>query len=326
VAGTLTDVVAAHPIALVAAVLLDLAVGDPVYRAHPIRLMGSTLAALERALRRAGADGYIGGVALGMFLAIIWIPLTSVVVLGVARVHPWLGWAVHVFILYSLIALGDLLRHVWRVERALSADNLDGARVAIANLVGRDTAPMDAAACRRAAIESLSENLTDGVTSPIFWYALLGLPGIVLFKIASTMDSMVGYKNARYLRFGWCGARLDDAMNYVPARLTWLLIAVVACVWPRCSGLKAWRIGLEQHRVLLGPNSGWSEAATAGAIQRRLVGPIWLNGVMVTDTWIGEAADPPAGDRADVVRAIAVATSTAMVMTALAVGALMFVG
>ena len=92
-------------------------------------------------------------------------------------------------------------------------------------LVGRDTDRMDAGACRRAAVESLSENLTDGFVSPVFWYVLAGIPGLVLFKVVSTMDSMVGYKTPRYLRFGWCGARLDDVMNFVPARLTWLVIA-----------------------------------------------------------------------------------------------------
>ena len=97
---------------------------------------------------------------------------------------------------------------------------------------------MDAAACRRAAIESLSENLTDGFTSPLAWYAIGGLPGLVIFKVVSTMDSMVGYKTPRYLRFGWCGARLDDLMNYPTARATWLLIAAIAAILPSCSGLE----------------------------------------------------------------------------------------
>ena len=157
--------------------------------------------------------------------------------------------------------------------------DLDAARQAVSALVGRDTDRMDGAACRRAAVESLSENLTDGFVSPVFWYVLAGLPGLVLFKVVSTMDSMVGYKTPRYLRFGWCGARLDDVMNYVPARATWLVIAALAAVFPGYSGRKAWTVGLRQHGLLLGPNSGWSEAATAGALERRIVGPIWLNGV-----------------------------------------------
>src|SRR5262249_6185055 len=160
--------------------------------------------------------------------------------------------------------LGDLLHHVRRIESAVRSGNINGARAAVGALVGRDTDRMDAAACRRAAVESLSENLTDGVVSPVLWDVVAGLPGIWLFKILSTMDSMAGYKTPLYRRFGWCGARLDDAMNYLPARLTWLVMAAIAFLLPGYSGRKAWRVGLDQHAVLLGPNSGWSEAATAG--------------------------------------------------------------
>jgi adenosylcobinamide-phosphate synthase len=175
---------------------------------------------------------------------------------------------------------------------------------------------MDGAACRRAAVESLSENLTDGFVSPLFWYVIAGLPGIVVFKVVSTMDSMVGYKTPRYLRFGWCGARLDDVMNYVPARLTWLTIAAVAAVLPAYSGRKAWSVGLRQHGLLLGPNSGWSEAATAGALERRLVGPIWLKGVQVTDLWIGDGSDPPLETAGDLMRAAMLAVLSGLVVAA----------
>jgi adenosylcobinamide-phosphate synthase len=122
------------------------------------------------------------------------------------------------------------------------------------------------------------------------------------------MDSMVGYKTPEYLRFGWCGARLDDVMNFIPARLTWLLIAAVAATVPGCSGPKAFRVGLAQHARLPGPNSGWSEAAAAGALARRLVGPIWLNGRMVTDTWIGDPSDPPLATESDLRRALVLMT------------------
>ena len=274
--------------------------------------MGGTLRATERLLRRARADGYAGGIALFVILAIVWVGGVSVVTARVSAVRAPLGLAFHLFVLYSLLALGDLLRHVWTIERAVASGDIDAARLAVSQLVGRDTAPMDGAACRRAAVESLSENLTDGYTSPLFWYVLGGLPGLVLFKVVSTMDSMVGYKTAEYLRFGWCGARLDDVMNFVPARLTWLLIAAVAGVFPGCSASRALRIGFAQHARLPSPNSGWSEAATAGAIGRRLVGPIWLNGVLVTDVWIGDADDPPLSTGVDVHRALVLTSVVAM--------------
>jgi adenosylcobinamide-phosphate synthase len=314
---------AANALALALAALADLAIGDPTYRWHPIRLMGRSLVALEHALRARGANGYGGGIALFAALAVVWVTGASALVLLGGQIGFGLGWIVHIFLVYSCLALGDLIRHVWRVESALARGDVGAARTAIAQLVGRDTDVMDAEGCRRAAIESLSENLTDGFTSPVFWYALGGVPALVLFKVVSTMDSMVGYKTPRYLEFGWCGARLDDVMNYVPARLTWLLMAAVAAVLPRFSGRKAFAIGLGQHAVLPGPNSGWSEAAAAGAIERRLVGPIRMQGRLVTDLWIGDPADPPAETRDDVRRAIVLAAATGVTAVAVVVAILL---
>jgi adenosylcobinamide-phosphate synthase len=299
VAFELVPVLAPNAYALMVAVAIDLALGDPVYGAHPVRLIGRSLSWLEHVLRRCGLDGYGGGMVLFLILATGWGGGLSAVVLGIHSAGVWAGWIVHGFLLYSFLALGDLLHHGWRIETALRRHDLEGARAAVSQLVGRDTAPMDAAACRRAAVESLSENLADGFTSPLFWYTLTGLPGLVLFKVISTMDSMVGYRSERYLRFGWCGARLDDLLNFLPARLTWLLLTIVAAALPSCSARKAFRIGLQQHAMLPGPNSGWSEAAMAGAIERRLVGPIWTAGRLVTEQWIGDPADPPMQSEAD---------------------------
>jgi adenosylcobinamide-phosphate synthase len=179
---------------------------------------------------------------------------------------------------------------------------------------------MDVAACRRAAIESLSENFVDGYLSPVFWYLLLGLPGLLLFKVASTMDSMVGYKTPLYLRFGWCGARLDDVMNYVPARLAWLLLGLAAMPFRGLSSRKAWSVGWSQHSILPGPNPGWSEATVAGALQRRLIGPIWKDGAVVTEVWIGDASDPEAGrDMEDVRRAIRLIVAASVLLVVFAV-------
>lgn len=300
-------------LALAAAVLLDLALGDPAYPAHPVRLIGRALTFFENRLRAFGFDGYGGGIALFAILASLWVGVWSGTVL-------LLGIAAHIFVLYSMLAMRDLLRHAFAVEKAALRGDLEGARRAISQLVGRDTDRMDFAACRRAAIESLAENLTDGWVSPIFWYALGGIPGIVLFKVVSTMDSMVGYRTPRYLRFGWCGARTDDVMNFVPARLTWLLIAGVALAMPKISARKALHFGWTQHAMAPGPNSGWSEAALAGAIQRRLVGPIWAGGRLVTDVWLGDPADPAAGTSGDLRRAgrlvLAVGLTAALVAAA----------
>ena len=220
---------------LAAGILLDLLLGDPHYPAHPVRLMGWTLSRTENALRRLGLDGYAGGILLFVILAMVWAGGISALLTALPAMA---AKVLHVYLIYSLLALRDLLRHGWNVERAARRNDLQQARAAISRLVGRDTSKMDLAACRRAAIESLSENLTDGFISPVFWYSVAGLPGLVLFKVVSTMDSMVGYKTPRYLRFGWCGARTDDLMNWIPARWTWLLIAGLSFLLPGYSGRK----------------------------------------------------------------------------------------
>src|SRR5215813_5869051 len=324
-ASELIDLLGPHPLALAIALPIDLAIGDPVYRWHPIRLIGHGLRSIENLLRSFGADGYGGGVALFAVLTLVTLGVVTGAILLSLALSVWVAWFLHVFLLYSLLALGDLVHHVWQVERALTAGDLPAAHSAVAQLVVRDTDRMDAAACRRTSIESLSENLTDGFISVLFWYALLGIPGLVLFKVVSTMDSMVGFKTSKYLRFGWCGARLDDVMNYLPARLTWLLIVLVAAVLPTCSARKAFAVGISQNTLFPSPNSGWSEAATAGAIQRRLVGPIWRQGQLVTDVWIGDPRDPEAATHDDVRRATVLTIAAGLLAAVLAGGALLLV-
>ena len=301
---------------LIAGVILDAIFGDPQFRFHPIRLIGQTLSRSEQFLRRQGWDGYGGGCALLLILGVIWVVVPSLLVM-------WAGTLLHVLIVYVFFALRNLIDHVRAVARAAQRDDLDGARKAIALLVGRDTNRMDLAACRRAAIESLSENFVDGFLSPLFWYGLLGIPGLLLFKVVSTMDSMVGYKTPQYLRFGWCGARLDDLMNYIPARLSWMTIGFGALRSSSLSPLKGWRVGLQQHSILPGPNPGWSEATMAGALQRRLIGPIWKDGILVTKLWLGDPHDPEAGTHQDLNLAIRVVLCAAAVSFGVAVALLL---
>jgi adenosylcobinamide-phosphate synthase len=306
---------------LAAAVLLDALLGDPRYALHPIRLMGRTLSVFEKVLRSAGCDGYIGGCLLFLLLALTWVVFPSWIVSQLFAWNSRFAVFAVVSLVYMLLALRDLFNHVWRVEKMARNNDLDGTREAIALMVGRDISNMDVAGCRRAAIESLSESFVDGFLSAVFWYAVAGLPGLLLFKVASTMDSMVGYKTSRYLRFGWCGARLDDVMNYVPARLAWILLSLAGSLVPGCSARKGWRIGFEQHAAVPGPNAGWSEATIAGVLQRKLIGPIWKEGALVTSLWLGDSADPEGGKENDVTKAmtVVVAASLLAVLAAMVV-------
>ena len=311
---------------LIVAAVLDLAIGDPDYSWHPVRLVGRSLTAVERILRRLGLDGYGGGIVLFLALSAGWLFALMMLVRLSSAIHAVAGLTAHVFVLYSLLALGSLLRHGQAIETAVRQGDLAGARVAVGRLVGRDTDRMDAGALRRAAIESLSENLTDGVISPLFWYVVGGLPALVVFKVVSTMDSMVGYKTPEYLRFGWCGARLDDVMNWIPARLSLAVIAAVAAVLPGGSAWKAVSIGWSQHARVPGPNSGWSEAATAGALRRRLVGPIWNGGRQVTDVWLGDPDDPPLESARDYSRGSLLVALAGVAAAILAAGAIVLPG
>lgn len=283
---------------------LDALLGDPPYRLHPVRVTGMLLSSGERLLRRAGLDGRIGGALLFALLAATVGGGAWAIHAALAAAARPLAWLWDLYLGYSFLALGDLVAHGRRIAARTRQGDLAGARAAAGMLVGRDTDGMDLPACNRAAVESLAESLVDGVLSPLFWLALAGLPGLVVFKIASTMDSMVGYKDERYLRFGWFGARLDDVMNWLPSRLAFLLTVLFAAAMPGYSGRKAWRVGLGQHALLPGPNKGWSETAAAGALEARLAGPIRKGGVLVNELWIGDPGDREGGSPEDVSRTV----------------------
>jgi len=295
---------APHSGLLITGLLIDAVFGDPQVRFHPIRLVGNTLSFFEDVLRRVGADGYKGGCALFAVLALVWVAIPSVAVHYLYLWNPVAGSVVHVAFVFVLFALRDLMDHIRAVQAAAQRVQLRTARLKIGFIVGRDTDKMDLDGCRRSAIESLSENFVDGFLSPLFWYVVAGLPGLLLFKVVSTMDSMVGYITPRYLKFGWCGAWLDDVMNFIPARIGWFLLGLSALPFRGLSARKGWRIGLRQNSLLPGPNPGWSEATMAGVLQRRLIGPVWQRGTLITDLWIGDPADPVAGSDEDLSRAL----------------------
>ncbi|MFT3782701.1 MAG: adenosylcobinamide-phosphate synthase CbiB [Nibricoccus sp.] len=282
--------------------LIDAAIGDPIFAWHPIRLLGRWLAAIENFLFKIGLNGYFGGILLFLLLAGTVLPLCFAFLVAAHAIHPLAFDAAAGLVLWACFALRDLIAHGERIARAVAGNDLPAARQAISMLVGRDTDKMDLRACGRGAIESLSENLVDGVLSPLAFALALGPLGAVFFKITSTMDSMVGYKNERYLRFGWCGARLDDVANFLFARWCFLLLVAFGFLLPKLHGRKGWRWGLAQHALVPGPNSGWPEATMAGVLGQRLIGPLYKNGQLVCDLWLGDPADPAGADQHDIRR------------------------
>ncbi len=281
---------------------LDALIGDPIFAEHPIRLLGRLLLAYERLLFHLGANGYGGGIALLFLLAGTVLPLIFAFLAGAHALHPYAFDAAAGLVCWACLALRDLIAHGERIARAIARGDLAAARHHVSMLVGRDTDKMDLAACGRGAVESMAENLVDGVLSPLVFLLLFGPLAAVLFKIVSTMDSMVGYKSDRYLRFGWCGARTDDGTNFLPARWSWLLLSGLAALLPGYDGRAALRWGRAQHALVPGPNSGWPECTIAGALRRRLIGPLFKHGVQVCDLWLGDPADAPGADARDIRR------------------------
>jgi adenosylcobinamide-phosphate synthase len=278
---------------LLAFLLLDLLFGDPVYFWHPVRIYGQLIGLFEKILRRVGLDGKFGGFLLFLMVS----ACAETTALGVRHLllerNAIVADLWFVFIGYTHIAVRDLLTHGWKVSDAIARGDLTKARAAVSMMVGRDVERLDLDGCGRAAVESLAENLTDGIIAPLLFYALLGVPGMVFFKVVSTMDSMVGYKNAKYADFGWFGAKLDDVLNYVPARLSAPMIALSAALTPGCSFWNSLKTVWRHHGKTSSPNSGWSEAAVAGAIGRKLGGPAWYEGVPGKTDWIGDDTLPP---------------------------------
>ena len=229
-------------------------------------------------------------VALALLLALAWSAAT-LFNFALARLPPPAGFALVALAASSLIAQRSLDAHVLAVAEALAA-GLDAGRVAAANIVGRDVASLDEAGVVRAAIESLAENFSDGIVAPVFWLAIGGLPGGVCYKAINTADSMIGHRTPRHAAFGFAAAKLDDVVNFVPARLSVLWISIAALFVPGTSIAEALRAVRRDARGHPSPNAGWPEAAFAGALGLRLGGPRAYAGTTVDDAWIGSGKAP----------------------------------
>jgi adenosylcobinamide-phosphate synthase len=295
---------------LAAALALDRLAGDPAWLwrrvPHPVVSTGRAIAGLEERLNREAlsfTERRRRGVAALAVLVVAALALGWLVE-KILRAGP-LGLAVEIIVVSILLAHKGLIDHVAAVGRALEHGDLVSGRRAVADIVGRDVTVLDEAGVARAAIESGAENFSDAVVAPAFWFLLLGLPGLLVFKLASTADSMIGHRSPRYEAFGWAAARFDDALNFVPARLSALLIAGAAFFMrrPADAALRAAQADASKHKS---PNAGWPEAALAGALGLALGGPRRYGPAAVDGAWLNAAGRSEAGpaDIADAVRLI----------------------
>ncbi|MDD5304849.1 MAG: adenosylcobinamide-phosphate synthase CbiB [Elusimicrobia bacterium] len=276
---------------VILAFALDLLLGDPRWLPHPVKGIGRLALALESPLRRAIRNERAAGIAAVLAVLGATGLAAYALVAGAVAWHPAAGNAVSIVLLYTCFAGRDLAGHGSRVHQALAAGDLPEARRRVAMLVGRDTDRLDEPEVVRGTVESIAENMVDGVTAPVLFAVLGGPVGALLYKAVNTLDSTFGYKSARYLRFGWASARLDDAVNYLPARLTAPLVALTAALL----GLRpagAWRIFRRDGRAHPSPNSGLTEAAVAGALGVQLGGLNYYFGEPSERPRMGDPAQP----------------------------------
>ena len=275
--------------------LLDLLLGDPAWMLHPVILMGKGIAFLEKLFRpefpKTAKGEFRAGFCLVLSLTLDAFLSACLLLWLTGKIHPWLQFGLMVLWSWQVLAMKGLRAESMRVYDRLMHGTLEEARSAVSRIVGRDTQELNAEGVTKAAVETVAENFSDGVIAPLF-YLLLGGPALALcYKAVNTMDSMIGYKNEKYLYFGRCAARLDDAANYIPSRLSALLL-IGAAFLSGANGKSAWRIWRRDRRNHASPNSAQTEAAMAGALEVQLGGPANYFGEYYDKPTIGDPARP----------------------------------
>ena len=276
---------------VLAAVVLDLVLGDPRALPHPVVAIGRLISFLEGPLRRLFTDTRLAGVVLLVTTVGVTYAGASLLIMAAYAMAPEAGFLAGLYVAWVSLAARSLHVESAKVAKALECADLAGARLALSYIVGRETAKLSEQEIVRGAVETVAENTGDGVIAPLFYLMLGGPPLSLAYKAVNTLDSMVGYKNERYLHFGWASARFDDLANYLPSRLTGLLMVLSA---PLCalSGKGAWRIMRRDCRNHSSPNSGFPEAAAAGALGVELGGANRYFGKLVEKPTIGNPTVP----------------------------------
>ena len=301
-----------HLTALLLGFCIDLLLGDPRWLYHPVQAIGWLIVKLEPPLRRAFPDSDRGQVRAGVALVILVVGITGLVsggvLWGLHRLHPMAGFAGEVILCWLILAAKSLRTESMKVVKALENGTLDDGRRAVSMIVGRDTEHLSEEEVLKAAVETVAENASDGILAPLLFAAVLGPVGGICYKAVNTMDSMVGYKNDRYLYFGRAAAKLDDVLNFLPARISGFLMAAAACLG--FDGKNAFRIFFRDRKNHASPNSAHTEAACAGALGLQLGGTHDYFGKPVVKPTIGD--DLRAVTRGDVAAANRLALTTAL--------------
>jgi len=290
------------------------------YVDHPVAVAGRAIAFFDRKLNRE-TRSEASRRDRGVITVVLLVGAAAVLGFAIERLclGHLLGRIVEALLIGVLVAQRSLYEHVAAVAAALDAGGLGAGRNAVRRIVGRDPMSLDAHGIVRAAIESLAENFSDGVVAPVFWYLLLGLPGLFAYKMANTLDSMIGHRTKRYHSFGWAAARLDDVLNLMPAPISGLLLAAAAVFAKNGRADRALVIMLRDGRKHHSPNAGWPESAMAGALGLALAGPRHYPEGLIADPWLGDGS--PWAATSDIARALHLYRLACLIEAGLLLGA-----
>ena len=308
--------------ALIIGSIVDFILGDPRELWHPVQGIGWVISRLEKILRRLFPAGRSGerwaGAVLVVLTLLVSVGVPALLLFFLSLVHPLLSFLLSCIFCWQLLAARSLRTESLKVEEALEKEGLEAGRRAVSMIVGRDTRDLTEEGVIKAAVETVAENTSDGVTAPLFYMILAGPLGGFAYKAVNTMDSMVGYKNEKYRYFGTCAARLDDAANFIPARLSALFMTAAALL-AGYDGKNAWRILKRDRKKHKSPNAAHTEAVMAGALDVQLAGDAWYFGKLVRKPFIGDGIRPI--ERQDIRRACRLEYATALLQL-LVLGAL----
>ena len=276
--------------ALVVGFIIDCFVGDPYCIPHPVVGIGKLISFFDKKLRRGDSNpkDMSHGILTVILVAMISTLIPALVLCAAWLIHPLMYFVVNSIMCWQILAARQLLREGRKVQKALEKGDTEGARYAVSMIVGRDTAVLDEKGIARAAVETVAENASDGVIAPLMWMIFFGAVGGFFYKSINTMDSMLGYKNEKYLYFGRAAAKTDDFVNYIPARISGLLMVITAPI-VRLDGKNAWKIFRRDRYKHASPNSAQTESACAGALGLRLAGDAVYGGVVHKKEYIGDA-------------------------------------
>ena len=310
-----------HIFAFIAGFVLDLLIGDPHFIPHPVRLIGSLISFCDKRLncdagynsseKKLNLIKYKRGMLLAFTVIFATFAISVIIIVAAYSINLYAGVIAEAVMTWQILATKCLRVESMRVYDALRTDGVDAGRRAVSMIVGRDTSVLDAAGVTRAAVETIAENTSDGVTAPLLYMMLGGAPLGFLYKAVNTMDSMLGYKNEKYLYFGKIPAKMDDVFNFIPARVT-AMFMVCASFLAGLDGKNAWRIYLRDRRKHASPNAAQTESVCAGALRIRLAGDAVYFGKVYKKEFIGDDLRPI--DPEDIIKAGRLMYVTALLM------------